>query len=209
MPTPAERAAWAAQRQAEKAAWAAQRQAQRATAQAAQQVAKANATIVANGGNPAPAPTVAPEPPQKRGRKPYSGPDYFEDFTVYELDFGALAAGAVSTQAIAIQADSAFKWTKATYLATASPAVGLTDSTRIIPNCSIQIVDTGSGRQLFNSAVPIPSIFGTGQLPFILPVERIFMPRSTMSVTVTNFDNAATTLLKLSFIGSKIFEYAQ
>lgn len=142
-------------------------------------------------------------PPMKRQR-----PDFIEDFTVYELDFLALAPAATSTQAIAIQADSAFAWTKAAYYATIANAA-FVENTRPIPSVTVQILDTGSGRQLFNAALPVPSIFGVGQLPFILPVERVFQRRSSMSVTVNNFDAAVTYNLRLSFIGKKIFYYGE
>lgn len=67
------------------------------------------------------------------------------------------------------------------------------------------IQDTGSGRNLMNTAVPVASIFGTGQLPFILPRQRIFLANATVNVTLTNFDVAADYDLYLSFIGEKGF----
>ncbi len=136
-------------------------------------------------------------------------PGYVEDFTVYELDFTAaeLIAGATVNKAVAIQADSAFKWTKATYYADIAGAV-FTDSTRPIPQVALQILDTGSGRQLFNQAVPLVNIFGNGQLPFILPVERVFQARSSISVSVVNFSAATAYALRISLIGSKVFKYS-
>lgn len=130
---------------------------------------------------------------------------FVESFTVYELDFLALAAGTTANGAIQIQADSQFRWVKAAYYATVANAAFLL-STIPIPSVTVQINDTGSGRQLFNAAVPVPSVFGRGELPFILPVSYVFQPRSSMQVTVANFDAAVTYNLRLSFIGTKIFE---
>lgn len=127
--------------------------------------------------------------------------------TVYEIDFTSaqLTSGVTLNGSIQIQADSAFKWTKATYYADIGGAV-FTESARPIPQVSIQIQDTGSSRVLFNNAVPVPNVFGTGQLPFILPVPYVFRPRSAMQLTVQNFSAASAYNLRLSFIGSKIFE---
>lgn len=129
----------------------------------------------------------------------------WEDFTVYELDFAALAPAGVANSSIEIQADSSFKWVKSAFSANIAVAAFLS-GTRPIPNISIQVVDGGTGRQLFSSAVPVPSIFGSGELPFILPVSRIFKARSSIQVTVANYDAAVTYNLRLSFIGTKIFQ---
>ncbi len=131
-----------------------------------------------------------------------------ESFTIYELDFAALAPNITANGAIQIQADSAFRWTKATYAANLAAAAYVAN-TRPIPNVSILITDTGSGRQLFNAPVPIPNVFGLGELPFILPRDYIFEPRSSMTVQVANFDAAVTYNLRLSFIGTKIFNYSK
>ena len=133
-----------------------------------------------------------------------------EDFTVYELDFvtgglGTIAPAATANGAIQIQADSAFKWIKASYYATIANAA-FVQSTQPIPSLTIQVTDSGSGRQLFSAPMPIANVFGFGYLPFILPIPRIFLPRSSIAVSVTNFDAAVTYNLRLSFIGTKIFQ---
>lgn len=130
---------------------------------------------------------------------------YFaKDFFVYELDFASIAAGGSATASFTIQADSDFLLTKLAYHPTIADAA-YNDSTRPIPNASILIQDTGSGRNLMNTAVPLDAIFGTGQLPFILPRQRIFVANSTVNVTINNFDAANATKLRLSFIGEKGF----
>lgn len=130
---------------------------------------------------------------------------YIEDYFVYELDFTGLASGTSANASIQIQADSDFKWIKATHESNIANA-GQTNDTRVIPLVTIQITDTGSGRQLMSAATPIENIFGTGLLPFILPVPRIFRARSTLAVAVANFDAANTYNLRLSFVGTKLFK---
>lgn len=130
---------------------------------------------------------------------------YVEDYFVYQIDFSNLAPGGTSTGNINVQADSDFKWIKATYHANETN-VSQQQSTRVIPLVTVQITDSGSGRQLFNNPVPIENVFGTGLLPFILPVYRIFKARSNIAVTLINFSAGSTYNIRLSFIGTKIFK---
>lgn len=150
---------------------------------------------------PGPANLIDPGPaPQRRVQ-------YWEDYTAYEVDFTSanLTNGATLNGAIQIQADSYFKWTKAAFYADIGGAV-FTDSTRPIPQVTVQIQDSGSGRVLFNQAVPVVNVFGTGQLPFILPIPRIFMPRSSLALQVANYSTASAYNLRLTLIGTKIFQ---
>lgn len=126
-----------------------------------------------------------------------------EDFFVYEVDFPTLAGLTTANGNINIEASSDFRWIKACYFADIALGVQ-TDSTRVIPLVTVLITDSGSGNQLSNIAMPVPSLFGTGQIPFILPVSRIFTARSAIQITVANF-SATTYNLRLSFIGAKIF----
>lgn len=130
-----------------------------------------------------------------------------KDFFAYELDFAALAAGANATGQLAIQADSGFQLQKMMYFADIASGPQTNDS-RVVPLVSAQITDTGSGRNLASSAVPLPSWFGTGNLPFILPTPKIFSPKATITVVLSNFSAATAYNLKLTFIGQKVY-YAQ
>lgn len=129
-----------------------------------------------------------------------------KDFFIYEVDFSALAFGSSATGNINIQADSDFELQKLCYFADIA-AAAQTDDTRVIPLVTINITDSGSGRFLSSDAVPVTSIFGTGQIPFILPTPKIFDARATISIEVANFSAATTYNLRLSFIGAKIFNY--
>lgn len=127
-----------------------------------------------------------------------------QDFFIYQLAFSGLAAANSATDSFTIQADSDFRWEKATYFADIA-AAGQTDSSRVVPLVTVLVTDTGSGRQLMDGAVPIPVLFGTGQIPFILHHPKVFGARATVSVTLTNFDAAQTYNIRLAFIGTKIF----
>ena len=131
-------------------------------------------------------------------------PQSFDDFYIYEEDFASIANGASSTGTINIQADSDFVLQKMTYFADISAAVQ-TNSSRVIPLATILVTDSGSGRNLMESAVPISSIMGTGNVPFILPKPKLFKARTTISITVANFSASTTYAIRLSFIGYKVF----
>ncbi len=142
------------------------------------------------------------DPYGRLGQTP--GEDRIKEFFTYEEDFTGLVAGNSATGNISIQADSDFVLQKLTYQADIG-GVAQTDSGRIIPNVTLVITDTGSGRQLMESAVPIQSLFGSGELPFILPTPRVFLSRSTIALVVANFDAAVTYNIRLSFIGYKLY----
>ena len=127
------------------------------------------------------------------------------DFYVYEAQATLLAVGASSNDVINIEADSDFILQKLAYQADLNSGDPVTDSTRVIPNVSVQLIDTGSGRQLMQQPIPIPSFFGTGQLPFILPNPRLFMRNSTIQVAFTSFENASVPTIRLAFIGYKVY----
>ena len=129
----------------------------------------------------------------------------YKDFFVYTPGvYNNIGLGLSVTNTIFIQADSDFEWQKATFLAVNANAQ-TTANTRVIPNMTVLITDTGSGRQLMNSGVPISTLFGEADNPFILPEPKLFTAKSTIQIQVTNFDaTAATVQLYLCLIGRKI-----
>lgn len=134
------------------------------------------------------------------------------DLYVYEAQALGLALSATVTDVIQIEADSSFILQKLAYhapapaaTALAAGALGLVESQRIIPNVAIVITDTGSGRQLMPGPIPIPSLFGYGMLPFILPNPRLFMRNSTISIQFTNLDATNAYSVRLAFIGYKVY----
>lgn len=141
--------------------------------------------------------------PALRGQ---AGPNVRRDFFVYGITFLALAPAAATSGAIQIQADSDFELQKLSVFATVANAAQQA-STRELPLVTVQITDTGTGRQMFNIPVPIPGIMGDGQIPFILPTTKIFSPNSSVTFDVSNFSAATTYNLRLMLIGCKLFTY--
>lgn len=131
-------------------------------------------------------------------------PQLIEDFFVYSTGRLALAAavGATAVANISIQADSDFQWEKSTHFCDAGAYA--TESTRVIPLMSVQIQDTGSGRNMFNTPISIVAISGPGQLPFILSRPKIFDANSVIQVTFVNLVATATNI-ELALSGRKRF----
>lgn len=130
------------------------------------------------------------------------------DFFVYELDFAEVAGGAQSQGSFTVEADSNFLWQQGAFVADLDGAAQLSGTT-VIPLMSCSIMDTGSGRTLMSGNVPISSIFGNGQLPFVLPTARFFRAQTVVKVNLLNFSAATDYTLKLQFIGTKFFKFAQ
>jgi hypothetical protein len=140
----------------------------------------------------------------------YAEDDFF--YTTGFSDLLSIAPGTSASTTIQIEADSYFKWIKSTYRAWAGATDGsnLTKAynARQVPNALVEITDSGSGRKLQNTPVPIDSVFGTAEFPYILPLPRIFLPRSTITFEVTNLATAGEENLNvaLDLHGLKGFE---
>lgn len=127
-----------------------------------------------------------------------------KEFNCYQVDFASLTAGDSGSTSVNIQAEADFLLEKLTYFADIA-AGAQTDSARIVPLVTVLITDSGTKRQIMSSAVPVPALFGTGEIPFILPQPKKFAARSSILIQVSNFSAATTYNLRLSFIGTDIY----
>lgn len=126
-------------------------------------------------------------------------------FYVHDLSVEGLAPGANASDSINIDVSSAFVLQKLTYFASLGDGSTVTDSTRVIPYVTLQLIDTGSSRQLFAAPLPIPLIAGTGEIPFILPVQQVFNPGSVLSASFKNLSDSETYNIYLALIGARAF----
>ena len=150
-----------------------------------------------------PAPGVRKPTPSRPPVQPRPGPR--RDFFVYALEL-TVTANSSTAGAIQIQADSSFELQKLSFFADIALA-DQTQSSRVLPLVTLQITDTGTGRFIFNSPVPIPAIMGDGQIPFILPTVKTFSPNSSVQITLANYSAATDYNVNLALIGSKVFVY--
>lgn len=138
---------------------------------------------------------------------------WFDPFT-FTTNFvtpNQLAASATATLNFVAQNDSAFVICKTTYLITdtanamiaeAQPfGSGLTTGgVRIL----VTLNDSGSGRSLMDSGVPIDSLFGTAQRPYCWAAPKVLDPNSTFSTTLQNLV-ATAYHVRLAYHGYKVF----
>lgn len=128
------------------------------------------------------------------------------DFFAYAINFFNLGPGQAQNGAIQIQSDSDFELQKLAQFCDINGAAQ-TDDSRVLPLVSLQITDTGTGRQMFSTDIPIPATMGDGQIPFILPTTKIFSANASVAFLVTNYSAATAYNVRLILQGAKLFRY--
>jgi hypothetical protein len=129
-----------------------------------------------------------------------------KDFFTYSMELPTgLANGLTNSATFTIDNDSDFLWQKSTYFVNVGDA-GFNEDSRPIPGVTLVIKDTTSGREMSTTQVPISAMFGTGELPFILPVPKLLARVTTISVTFANItDDTDYSFIGLYFHGQKLF----
>lgn len=131
-------------------------------------------------------------------------------FFTYEADTLTNYAAGVAPDAQAVMTfniakDSDFFWTKFNCFATVASDGTLVDAEQLA-GVNITLINVTNGRQYMNNPVPIPSLCGSGRLPFILPVATLWEALTTIQITLQNVtDNVTYSNLQLSFLGIKAF----
>lgn len=163
---------------------------------ASQQLAQALGAVVGGGDVPTvPALYLDYLPPELRGAP--------KDFFVYRMDILAIAAaGGAGNGAFTVQSDSDFLIT--------SIAAAVTDpaapQTAVAPNgLTLELTDTGAGRNFQNGQLAFDTVVGTGQLPGYLPWPKFIDRASQVTGTVVNNQAAQAVDVRISFLGFKIF----
>jgi hypothetical protein len=131
----------------------------------------------------------------------------WNDFYVYDNGIGlSIPAGQATQQVIQIEADSEFCLMRMAYYA---EAVGETFpyNGNQQAQISLQLQDGSTSRNLFSEPLPIGMVAGTGQLPFVLPVRRIFPPNGTINLQLFNFGAVQYNNVVIALEGVKIFKY--
>jgi len=128
-------------------------------------------------------------------REPYTFP----------VNFANLAAAGTAQGSFFVDAAAPFMLVQMNYVATPYPVTVMTQATRLIPNINVQITEQSSNRNWQSAAVPVSSIFGTGENPWFLPQPRLIPANTTVSMSIANFDTAQAYNLYLSFIGFRLY----
>lgn len=128
------------------------------------------------------------------------------DFFTYAISFLPLAASATDSDDFITQADSGFAICKTSFDIASNVNVfvaNISDTPRYAP-LVVNLTDSGSGRDLSNSAVSVGTLFGPNDFPFVWPTPKILDPNSTFTVRVQNLVATAFNV-RFSFHGYKIF----
>lgn len=124
----------------------------------------------------------------------------------FVINFTPLTASNTATDSFITQADSGFALVKTSFVISDAANVfiaNISDTPKFSPQI-ITLSDSGSGRDLSNSGVPINSYFGSGERPFIWARPKILDPNSTFTARIQNLVATAFNI-RLSFHGFKIF----
>lgn len=142
----------------------------------------------------------------KSWRDPDTGAILAEDFFVYHFGFGSVANGVSAQVQQVIENDSDFE--ARLLSAQNNAALNTGASTNMQAENQIQILDGGSQRLLSNVPIIGPTYFGNLGTPLIMPVPRIFLARTNVTLTLAN-NTAATTIAQtdVAIAGRKIFEF--
>jgi len=107
---------------------------------------------------------------------------------------------------INLDADSDFYCVALSYQASIADAV-LTEATNVLPLVRVQITDTGSGKALMNTPMPLTAIAGDGKRPYRFVRPRVFLANATIQLAFSSYVAAATTYSDLQLVlhGYKIY----
>lgn len=117
----------------------------------------------------------------------------------------ALTTSGSGTSVIQIQADSIFELQR---LAFSAYVTGTPETAITFPPVTLQIADTASGANLFDTAVLLGTVAygGAGFGPFPVSSPRFFAPNSTVTLTFTNLSSTVAYTVRLSLQGRKLFK---
>jgi hypothetical protein len=124
----------------------------------------------------------------------------------YTLTFSSLASGASASQTLNIAANADFIFVGLHARANVA-AAGQTAASLTQPLARVLIVDSGSNEQYTNSAVDLFNYATTGNITNPLIYPRIVSGRSTLTVTLSNYDAAQTYNIDLFLEGVLVRAY--
>lgn len=128
------------------------------------------------------------------------------EFTYVAQISSSLVNTASTSASFNIDGDSDFFWTKLNAFAMVGGPDAPEVATEELPAVSIVITNNTTGRQYMNNAVALPSISGSGRLPFILPMMTYFQAKATITIDLAGLStNTTYTYLQIAFIGIKAF----
>jgi hypothetical protein len=137
-------------------------------------------------------------------------PDIEAEYFVYQFPEFPTITLVPQQQQVIIQSNTAFEMREILYYYNVADAQ-FTQATRPVPNITLQLQDSGSGKNMFNAPAPIATVASHGEnRRRALNWTRIFSPNSTITATIQNFDVAVVTgNLFLTLIGRHLYRLAR
>lgn len=135
-------------------------------------------------------------------KKPFA-----QQFFSYNAVFQNVVSGASPIYTLTIQADSDFEVQKLTGVVLYNFTSPDTATTLAVPAVSVMINDAGTANPWMDQPVPVYSLFGSGQLPFVLPNPKLI--RRTKQLVIQLYNNFTAQDLRyvaLSFIGRRLYD---
>lgn len=124
----------------------------------------------------------------------------------YVINFIPATLSVTTTGTFTVEADSAFALCQGSFTVADTNnlfSTNISDIPRYAPFL-VNLVDSGSGRELSNTAAPINAFYGTGEWPCYWPVPKILKPNSVFTVRVQNLLTVNMNV-RLVHRGYKIF----
>lgn len=152
--------------------------------------------------------------PDKNGFYVIDGDRYSADFKAYPVQFAnnaqviAIAPGNNAIGTITIQSQTLFLIQQGMFFATNANA-SQNAGTRLIPLCTVMMIDQGSSYQLTQNPVPVPSLFGDGALPYVWQTPRLCQSLTVLQFQIANFDAAVTYQFRLTLVGQSLYRVAK
>lgn len=123
---------------------------------------------------------------------------------VYPVPSVEIAAGGQVSATVRIESASDFYWIKGTMWAEDNSGIGGgVYNNRVIPSVDVQIQSSGADRNMFNGYVPVPSVFGFGELPYVLPFPAELLANSEVRFDFRSREPARQINLYLALHGWK------
>lgn len=130
-----------------------------------------------------------------------------KDTYTYVFSLASIAPATVGQESsITIENDSYFLAEKMSFFCTNDAVDTQTQETRILPNLTIQLESTSSGRRQMSQPTPLAAIAGSGEFPLIWPQPKLYVPKTTVQLAFSNFSTTDTYRnIFVNMIGTKIY----
>lgn len=126
---------------------------------------------------------------------------------VYKVQVDQLLSGQVVDRFFTIQPDSHFL--ARSRIMSCAPSVSVGVTTERLPNVTVEVIDTASGRNLTREPTLAVNNFGSARFPYLIPLGgKIFYKRQIIQVRIRNVGTgpgSAISNLSLEWHGEKIF----